>query len=60
MTSLDVKDGRAHITFAGIGFDALVGMLDALAKSDGFRPVELTLTSRVEPGTVRAEITLAR
>lgn len=60
VTSLDVKDGRAQITFAGIGFDALVGMLDALAKSDGFRPVELTLTSRVEPGTVRAEITLAR
>jgi type II secretory pathway component PulM len=60
LTSLEVKDNRAYITFAAIGFDALVGMLEALAKTDSLRPVEVTLTSRVEPGTVRAEITLAR
>ena len=60
LTSLEVKENRAYVTFAAIGFDALVGMLDALAKAEGLRPVELTLTSRVEPGTVRAEITLAR
>jgi type II secretory pathway component PulM len=60
VTSLEVKDNRTYVTFAAIGFDALVGTLDALAKSDGLRPMEATLTSRVEPGTVRAEITLAR
>jgi type II secretory pathway component PulM len=60
LTSLEVKESRAYITFAAIGFDALVGMLDALGKAEGFRPVEATLTSRVDPGTVRAEITLAR
>ncbi len=60
LTSLEVKDDRTYVTFTAIGFDALVGTLDVLAKADGLRPVELKLTSRVEPGTVRAEITLAR
>jgi type II secretory pathway component PulM len=60
LTSLEVRDGRAYVTFTAIGFDALVGVLDALAKTDGLRIVEATLTPRVDPGTVRAEITLAR
>ena len=60
LTSLDVKDNRTYVTFTAIGFDALVGALDALAKSDGLRPVEATLTPRTEPGTVRAELALAR
>ena len=59
-TSLEVKDGRATITFAAIGFDALVGVLDTLAKTDGLRPLKATLTPRIDPGTVRAEITLTR
>jgi type II secretory pathway component PulM len=60
LTSLEVKEGRAYITFAAIGFDALVGVLDTLAKAEGLRPIEVTLNSRIDPGTVRAEITLAR
>ncbi len=60
VTSLEVKDNRAYVTFGAIGFDALVGALDALAKADGLRAVEATLTARVDPGTVRAELTLAR
>ncbi len=60
LTSLDAKDNRIQLTFAAIGFDALVGTLDSLAKTDGLRAVEVRLTSRVDPGTVRAEITLAR
>jgi general secretion pathway protein M len=60
LTSLEAKDNRIHLTFTAVGFDALVGVLDALAKSDGLRAVEATLTSRVDPGTVRAEVTLAR
>jgi type II secretory pathway component PulM len=60
LTSLEVKDSRTTITFTAIGFDVLVGVLDALAKSDGLRVVDATLVSRVDPGTVRAEIALAR
>jgi len=60
LTSLEVKDDRTTITFAAIGFDALVGVLDTLAKTDGLRPLKATLTPRIDPGTVRAEITLTR
>ena len=60
LTSLEMKDTRTTITFAAINFDALVGLLDTLAKTDGLRPVEATVVSRIEPGTVRAEIALSR
>ena len=60
LTSLDVKDSRATLTFTAIDFDALVGLLDTLAKADGLRVVDATLVSRIDPGTVRAEIALAR
>jgi type II secretory pathway component PulM len=60
LTSLDVKDGRATLTFTAIDFDALVGLLDTLAKADGLRVVDATLVSRIDPGSVRAEIALAR
>jgi type II secretory pathway component PulM len=60
LTALEVKDNRTTITFTAIGFDALIGLLDTLAKADGLRVIEATLVSRMEPGTVRAEIALAR
>jgi type II secretory pathway component PulM len=60
LTLLEVKDTRTTITFTAIGFDALVGLLETLAKSDGLRVVDATLVSRIDPGTVRAEIVLAR
>ncbi len=60
VTSVDVKDNRTNITFAAIGFDALVGLLDSLGKTEGLRAVDARLTSLVEPGALRAEITLAR
>jgi type II secretory pathway component PulM len=60
LTSLEVKDSRTTLTFSAIGFDALVGLLDALAKADGLRVVDASLVSRVDPGTVRAEVALAR
>ena len=60
VTSLETKDNRTTLTFAAISFDALVGLLETLARTDGLRPVEATLTSRVDPGTVRAEVTLTR
>ena len=60
VAALDVQDGRVRLTFAAVRFDALIGLLDALARADGLRAVDAVLAARVEPGTVRAELTLAR
>ena len=60
VTSIDVADGRVRVTFAAVRFDAVLAMLDALGQSDNIRPIEMTLTPRVEPGTVRAELALSR
>lgn len=60
VASLDVVDGRVHLTFAAVRFDALIGFLGALAKAEGLTAVDAVLTTRVEPGTVRAEVSLAR
>lgn len=58
--TLDAQDGRVRLGFPAVRFDALVGLLDTLAKSEGMRAVNATLTARVEAGTVRADVTLAR
>ena len=60
VTALDVQEGRVRLTFAAVRFDTLVALLDALARTDGLRAVDAVLAARVEPGTVRAEITFAR
>ena len=53
-------DGRQSIVVEAAPFDALVRALDALAHDEGARLVDATLTTRVDPGTVRAELVLAR
>ena len=60
VTQLDWRDGRAHVVLAAVGYDALIAALEALQRDARLRAVEATLTARVEPGTVRAELTLAR
>ena len=35
VAALDVQDGRVRLTFAAVRFDALIGLLDALARTDG-------------------------
>jgi type II secretory pathway component PulM len=60
VTALDLAEGRVRLTFAAVRFDALPGFLDALTRNAGVRVLEATLTPRVEPGTVRAEFSLAR
>jgi type II secretory pathway component PulM len=60
VSSLTVEGQRVRVSFASVRFDALVGLLAALAQGEGLWPVEATITSRVEPGTVRAEITVGR
>jgi len=59
-TSLEWRDGRAHLVFAAIGYDTLIGLLEALQRDARLRAVEATITARVEPGVVRAELTLSR
>ena len=58
--SVDLRDNRVRVVLPDVRFDALVAALAALALDEGLRPVEATLTARVEPGTVRAELTFAR
>jgi general secretion pathway protein M len=58
--SVEVRDNRVHVVLPDVRFDTLVATLAAIARDDGLRPVEATLTSRIEPGTVRAELTFAR
>jgi len=58
--SVDLRDNRVRVVLPDVRFDALVAALAALALDDGLRPVDAVLTARVEPGTVRAELTFAR
>jgi type II secretory pathway component PulM len=60
VTSLDWRDDRAHLVLAAVDYDALISVLEAVQREAHLRAVEATLTARVEPGTVRAEVTLAR
>ena len=60
VTSVDWRDGRAHMVLAAVDYDALIVALEALQRDTRLRAVEATITARVEPGTVRAELTLAR
>ena len=60
VTSVDWRDGRAHMVLAAVNYDALIVALEALQRDTRLRAVEATITARVEPGIVRAELTLAR
>lgn len=60
VTQIDWQDGRARIVFAAVGYDSLIVALEALQRDAKLRPVEITVTTRIEPGVVRAELTLAR
>ena len=55
-----VEGERWRMTFDAIGFDALASLLDTLQRDAGVRAAEVSVTGRVEPGQVRAEVTLAR
>ena len=55
-----IDNERIRLTFNAIGFDALTVFLDALQRDARLRAVELVATARVEPGQVRADVTLAR
>ena len=48
------------MTFDAIAFDALTALVSALQRDAGVRAAEVSVTARVEPGQVRAEVTLTR
>jgi type II secretory pathway component PulM len=54
------SEGRYAVVVDDARFDALVAALDALSRDAGVRVVAATLTARVEPGRVRADLTFAR
>jgi type II secretory pathway component PulM len=60
VTQLDWQEGRAHVVFAAVPYETLIALLEVLQRDGNLRAVDATLTARVEPGTVRAELTLAR
>jgi type II secretory pathway component PulM len=60
VTQFEWQDGRARVVFAAVDFARLVAGLEALQRESGLAIVDATLTARVEPGTVRAELVLAR
>jgi type II secretory pathway component PulM len=55
-----IDNERVRLTFNAIGFDALTVFLDTLQRDARLRAVEVVATARVEPGQVRADVTLAR
>ena len=55
-----VGDQRWRATLDAISFDSLTAFIDALQRDAGVRAAELSVTARVEPGQVRADVTLAR
>lgn len=59
VTQLQWRDGRAYVVLAAVDYDALIVALEAMQRDARLRAVEATLTARVEPGMVRAELTLA-
>lgn len=52
-------DDAQNIVIEAAPFDVLVRALDALSREEAVRVIDATLTARVDPGTVRAELVLA-
>jgi len=60
LTQQDWKEGRGRIVFGAVSYEQLIAALEALQRDARLRIIEATLTARVEPGMIRAEIVLAR
>jgi type II secretory pathway component PulM len=57
----DVEQGTAEaIVIDAVPFDVLVRALDRLARDHGVRAIDASIAARVDPGSVRGELTLAR
>ena len=60
VTQMDSSDGRTRIALGAVDFDRLLAALETLQRESHLRVIEGTITARVEPGMVRAELTLGR
>jgi type II secretory pathway component PulM len=60
VTQQEWQDGRVHLVFAAIGYDTLIAALESIQRDARLRVVEATLTARVDPGSVRADVVLVR
>ncbi|HEY7945585.1 MAG: type II secretion system protein GspM [Burkholderiales bacterium] len=55
-----VDADRLRVTVDAVSFDALTVLLEALQRDAALHVADLTVAARVEPGMVRAELTLVR
>ena len=53
------EDQRLRVTLDAVSFEALTRLLEALHRDARLNAVDLTAAARVEPGQVRAEMTVA-
>ena len=54
--AIDGPDDAIRVTLPAVTFDAVVGFVETLQREFRLQLREATLTARVEPGTVRAEL----
>ena len=59
-TSLEWRERNAYVTFATVRFNDLVNWLERTHREDGFYVREATLSALEQPGSVRADLVLAR
>ena len=59
LTAIDrIDNDRLRVSFDAVSFDALTELFDRLQRDARLRAVDATITARVEPGQVRAELIL--
>lgn len=60
LTAIGVDQGRVRLTFAAIDLTSFSALLELLGREEQLFAVEALLAARVTPGSIRAEVTLAR
>jgi type II secretory pathway component PulM len=57
---IGAADDSIRVTLPAVAFDAVAGFVESLQREARLQLHEATLTARVEPGTVRAELVFRR
>ena len=60
VTAISAADGRVRVTFAAIDFATLAALVESLGREEQLFVAEALVAARVVPGSVRAELALAR
>lgn len=60
LTAISAVEGRLRVTFAAIDFSALATLIETLGREEQLFVAEALVAARVVPGSVRAELALAR